>query len=121
MVRIYENTRAGTISTSFAVELEYAGWLASGCIEQVRNGGDKDQIRAEQIYGSIIKEQGQMLEELFRLDTIKTMEFVLSSLSMSELIEYADITNGSRAVYTGLLRSLKNAIEKEVKRVVGVP
>lgn len=121
VIRIYENTRAGLISTSVAVELEYAGWLASGCIEKVRSGGDKDQILAEKIYGKVIRDQGEMLETLFRPDTIKTMEFVLSSLSMSELIEYADVTYRSRAVYTGLVRSLKNAIEKEVKRLVGVP
>ena len=114
VVRIYENSGAGVLSTSVAVELEYAGWLASGCLEKVRRSMDAGQIEAEQIYGNVIREQGELLETLFRQDTLHTMEFVLSTLSDSELIEYAEITNRSSKVYKEIVQSLKSAIQSEV-------
>ena len=114
IVRIYNNTGAGILSSSVAVELEYAGWLASGCLAKVRRSKDAAQIEAEQIYGGIIREQGEMLETLFRQDTLHTMEFILFALSDTELLEYAEVTHRSSGLYKEIIQSLISAIQNEI-------
>ena len=118
VARIYKNTRAGFLSASIAVQLEHAGWLASGCMNKVRSSGDSRQIGAEQIFGDLLKDERVTLETLFRQSTLHTMEFVLSPLSMSELIEYADMTDRNGTVYTALVDSLISAIQDEVTSIV---
>ena len=118
--QIYDHTVSGRGIASIAVELDYAGWLLSGCIQKVAASGDVEQMSRETDLGQGIKKKQAKLESLLREDMLQSLAFLFSSLSEPELTEYADVITEHADVFSELERSIIDAIASETTLDIGV-
>lgn len=117
--QIYDHTVSGRGIASIAVELDYAGWLLSGCIQKVAASGDVEQMSRETDLGQGIKKKQAKLESLLREDMLQSLAYLFSSLSEPELTEYADVITEHADVFSELERSIIDAIAMETTLDIG--
>jgi len=116
--RIYQNTGVGKLDAGIGVNLEYAGWLISGCKQVAEKSADKKKLAAEIQYSEMIKADTASFEIMFKKDTLHGMSYVFSKLSDDELIAYAEFTEKHSAVYGVLVDELLDSIESAYKLFV---
>jgi len=109
--RIYKNTGVGKLDSGIAVNLEYAGWLISGCKQAVEKSADAKKLAVEIQYSEMIRGDIASFEKIFKRDTLHGMSTVFSKLSDDELLEYAESTEKHSIVYTVLVEELLGSIE----------
>lgn len=115
--QIYHNTATGKFIANVAVEIEYAGWRLSGCMQSAANSGDLKRLQAETVRAQVIKGEAETLLALFEEDTVRSMEFAMTSLSDAELNQYARTIENHSHVFKQLIDSLLNAIESETRLI----
>ena len=112
--KIYEHTVTGKGIANIAVELDYAGWLLSGCKQQAENTRDIKKMNQEILHGQGIKKKLVKLEAILREDMLQSLAYQLSSLTERELTEYADIITTHAGVYSAMEQSIVHAVELEI-------
>ncbi len=115
--QIYHHTATGRFIANVAVEIEYAGWRLSGCMQSAASSGDLKRLKAETVRAQVIKGEAQTLLDLFTDDTVRSMEFALSSLSDAELTEYANTVEHHASTFSLLIDTLLAAIESETRLI----
>jgi len=116
--QIYNDTVTGKGIASIAVELDYAGWVLSGCTQKAEQSGDAKTASDELIYGQRIKNKFIKLESILRDDMLRSMDFLFSPMTDTELTEYADITRRHAGLHADLQQSLVDAIEMETQELL---
>lgn len=119
IIKIYNNTVTGRGIATIAVELDYAGWTLSGCKRKAENEEDAGKISEETNHGEGIKKKLTKLESVLRADMLDSLAYQFSSLSESELTEYANAIARHADLFTELQQSIAEAIElvTEVSRL----
>jgi hypothetical protein len=115
--QIYHNTDTGRFIANVAVEIEYAGWRLSGCMQHAASAGDLKKLQAESVRAEVIRNEAATLIALFEEDTIRTMEFAFSSLTNQQLTEYLQTTDTHAPLFSALIDSLINTIESEARQI----
>lgn len=115
--KIYHNTDTGRFIANVAVEIEYAGWRLSGCMQSAASSGDLKRLEFETTRAQLIKGEAETLLSIFEEDTIHSMEFAFSSLTDEQLVEYHHITEKHTALFSLLIDSLLDAIDKQSKQI----
>lgn len=113
--QIYNNTVTGRGIASIAIELDYAGWLLSGCRQKAESSGDVRKMNQEMVHGQGIKKKVAKLESILREEMLHSLAYQFSSLSEGELTEYAEVITEHAGVYSELEQSIVDAIELETK------
>ncbi len=115
--QIYNDTVTGKGIASIAVELDYSGWALSGCKQKAEQSGNVQEMQKELSYGQGIRKKFVKLESILKDDMVRSMAFLFSPLSDSELTEYAEITREHAGIYNELQESIIDAIEFETKEI----
>ncbi len=113
--QIYESTVTGKGISTIAVELDYAGWLLSGCRQKAENSGDAQKVNQEMLHGQGIKKKMTKLESILREDMLRSLAYQFSALNESELTEYVEILQQHAGVFSEAQKSIVDAIELETK------
>ena len=114
--RIYHNTANGKLIPQVAVEIEYSGWLLSGCLEKAEASGDIKRVHKEMTRAHEIRQEAVELEALFEQYTLQSLSYLLTPLSNRELSQYADVTEHNANLYGALVNSLVGVIRAESKQ-----
>ena len=115
--QIYNHTVTGKGIASIAVELDYAGWLLSGCQQHAENSGDAKKVSEELLYGQRIRDKFVKLESILRDDMLRSMDYLFAVLSDSELTRYSDFTLEHSDVHSEFQQSIIDAIEQETRKL----
>ncbi len=115
--QIYNDTVTGKGIASIAVELDYSGWALSGCKQKAERSGNVQEMQKELSYGQGIRKKFVKLESILKDDMVRSMAFLFSPLSESELTEYAEVTREHAGIYSELQESIIDAIEFETKEI----
>lgn len=115
--KIYHNTDTGRFIANVAVEIEYAGWRLSGCMQSAASSGDLKRLKQETVRAQVIRGEAATLIALFEEDTIRSMEFAFLELTDEQVNEYLQATIKHKALFAILIDSLLKSIDFEAKQI----
>ena len=116
--KIYQHTNTAGFVADIAVEIEYAGWRLSHCVQKAASSGDIKALQMESTRGQLIRGEAQTLRTLFEADILREMEYVLSALDKTEQAEYADVAGKHAALYTAVIDSMIDAIRTQSEQIM---
>ncbi len=107
--QIVENLQITRFVATLGTEVEYAGILHSGCINNTKN---QTETRREQTLADITREDKELTALLLSGDIIAETTYMFRSLSTAELTEYASFTASasSKSIYTALIDAFHESL-----------
>jgi len=112
---IAENTRVAGFTAMLGSEIEYAGVIASGCIDH----GDATARRVKRIQAESIRSDHSLLQQIIAFEAPLEMALMFQSMSDAELQSYRDFTSqqAARDFYSVLIRAFIDSLRAASDRL----